>query len=100
MSGTNELAKSYKESETVSDHIVALKKLSIHSRFGDEDQVSFLKSTIFPIVCNFTSCVTSHYTTKYLRTKRLLFCVLCIRTKSSASSASGHVNKVSHKVHL
>ena len=45
-SGTNELAESYnfdtryqKESETVSDYIVALKKLSIHSRFGDEEQV-------------------------------------------------------------
>ena len=46
MSGTNELAESYnfdtryqKESETVSDYIVALKKLSIHSGFGDEEQV-------------------------------------------------------------
>ena len=45
-SGTNELAESYnfdtryqKESETVSDYIVALKKLSIHSGFGDEEQV-------------------------------------------------------------
>ena len=45
-SGTNELAESYnfdtryqKESETVSDYIVALKKLSIHSAFGDEEQV-------------------------------------------------------------
>ena len=45
-SGTNELAESYnfdtryqKESETVSDLIVALKKLSIHSGFGDEEQV-------------------------------------------------------------
>ena len=46
MSGTNKLAESYtfdtryqKESESVSDYIVALKKLSIHSGFGDEDQV-------------------------------------------------------------
>ena len=45
-SGTNELAESYnfdtryqKESETVSEYIVALKKLSIHSGFGDEEQV-------------------------------------------------------------
>ena len=44
-SGTNELAESYnfdtryqKESETDSDYIVAL-KLSIHSGFGDEEQV-------------------------------------------------------------
>ena len=46
MSGINELAESYtfdtryqKESETISDYIVALKKLSIHSGFRDEDQV-------------------------------------------------------------
>ena len=46
VSGTNELAESYtfdtrhqKDSETVSDFIVALKKLSIHTRFRNEDQV-------------------------------------------------------------
>ena len=45
-SGTNELAESYTfdtrvqtESETVEDYIVAIKKLSIHSGFGDEAQI-------------------------------------------------------------
>ena len=60
MLGTNELAESYtfdtryqKESETVSDYIVALKKLSIHSGFGDEEQVKKrLRNRLVPGVCS------------------------------------------------
>ena len=59
-SGTYELAESYnfdtryqKESETVSDYIVALKKLSIHSRFGDEEQVKKrLRNRLVAGVCS------------------------------------------------
>lgn len=46
LSGTNELSESYafdtrtqNENESVADYIVALKKLSIHSGFGAEEQV-------------------------------------------------------------
>ena len=53
MTGTNELTESYtfdtryqKESETVSDYIVALKKLSIHSGFGDEQVKKRLRNRL------------------------------------------------------
>ena len=45
-SGSNEVIESFKfderkqgDRESVSDYIVVLKKISIHCRFGDEDQI-------------------------------------------------------------